>query len=101
MANTSLTYKWDNSQLYSDNFNFVTRYYDLGDTSLSKTIYQISMTFGVDNLLNVNTSDSIVLQIDYRTDINSDFYTYATYMATSMNDYTRMSPLSTIKRINF
>ena len=76
---TALTYKWDNSQAYTDAFEFTTKYYDLGSTTLSKNVYTISLTFGPDNssfnLQNV-IGQPLVLSIHYRTEVNQPFQFY-------------------------
>ena len=96
---TSTLYKWDNTEQYSDNFYFTTRYYDLGDASLLKTIYQISLTTGL-NSSGLSGSRPIVVSIDYRLSTNGGWNNYGTYIATNLAGYQENQNTLTITRKN-
>ena len=78
MAQTIQVYKWNPNENYSDNFSFETKYYDLGSSSLLKTIYSISLTLGVDG--GYGTSLPISIVVAYRTNINKNWSDYSTFL---------------------
>ena len=86
MAKTTTVYNWDNTEAYSDNFSISTRYYDLGDASLLKTIYQISLTTGL-KAGQYDGGSPIVVDVYYRTSTNGSWGHYAIFSATNVGTY--------------
>lgn len=98
---TSLIYKWNNNQAYTDDFQITTKYYDLGSTVLNKNVYSISITFGPDNSsFNMQNAlgQSLAMQLMYRTNINDEFRLYSMLNPVSVNDYTTSTPISTVTK---
>ena len=97
MANTTTVYKWNNNEASSLDFSFTTRYYDLGDTSLKKNIYKISLSFGVDRDSAVTANDPLMLDVDYRLNVTGAWTTYGRYYAgTAIYYLTTETPVTNV-----
>ena len=86
MAKSTWIYLWDNSFQLSNNFSVTTKYYDLGDVSIDKTIYSISMTTGLQSNTS-SASQTPILAIYYRTSVGSGWTFYGAYAGADVGMY--------------
>ena len=93
--------KWDTTEAYSDNFEIITKYYDLGSSSLMKTIYSISVTCGMGET-GYTSAMPTSFSLFFRTSINKPWSTYASFYiqpVTGSGDWTsHLESLTIIKK---
>lgn len=79
MANRTMPYKWDIDTNYTSNFMIESRYYDFKYPGVPKTIYSVTLGFG---LRDVTISDCVQGTLYYRTAIESNWHNYGAFWIT-------------------